>query len=210
MQLSRLRPRTRLRCFLLRLALNRDSYFARMTWFESHLKGQSTIAGKPVPWYTYAAIDFIASRLKPQMTVFEYGSGNSTLWYAERVAHVTACEHDPQWAETVRGRLPQNALLAERPLGEEYVEEVGRHNKLFDIVVIDGRMRNACAGRCVAFLSTGGVIIWDNSERQEYQSGMKMLEEAGFRRIDFTGMGPINTYGWMTSIFYRSDNIFGI
>jgi tRNA A58 N-methylase Trm61 len=179
-------------------------------WFDSHLNGQSTLAGSPVPWYTYAAINFLSPRLKPHMEVFEYGSGNSTLWYAERVAHVVTCEHNREWADIVRKNLPQNAVLAERPLGSAYVDEIGNYDRKFDIVAIDGRMRSACSRRCVPYLSPGGVIIWDNSERQEYQEAMTALERDGFRRIDFIGMGPINIYGSMTSIFYRSDNVLGI
>lgn len=181
-----------------------------MGWFESYLNGQSTVAGQPVPWYNYAAIDFVSSRLKPEMYVFEYGAGNSTRWYAERVTHVIACEHDHAWADIVRQKLPQNATLVERALGDEYVSEIGKHGRHFDLVVIDGRMRSACAKQCLAFLSSNGVIIWDNSDRPEYREGTEMLEAAGFRRIDFTGMGPIATIGTMTSVFYRSHNIFGI
>ena len=36
----------------------------------------------PLPWVTYGFIDFISERLNKSIDVFEYGSGNSTLWYA--------------------------------------------------------------------------------------------------------------------------------
>lgn len=142
------------------------------------------------------------------MQVFEYGSGNSTLWYARHVAHVTACEHDHDWATMVRQKLSQNTLLIENDLGDAYVDEIAKHDRKFDVIVIDGRMRNLCAERCMPFLTANGVIIWDNSDRPEYQAGLKMLMELGFRCVDFTGMGPINVYGWTTSIFYRDNNVF--
>jgi hypothetical protein len=31
-----------------------------------------------------------------------------------------------------------------------------------------------------------------------------------FRRLDFTGLGPINASPWCTSIFYRRKNCFDI
>ena len=33
------------------------------------------------------------------MNIFEYGAGNSTLYYAEKVSHVISVEHDKKWFE---------------------------------------------------------------------------------------------------------------
>ena len=34
-----------------------------------------------LPWISYGAIDFLDGYLKPDMTVYEYGSGGSTLFF---------------------------------------------------------------------------------------------------------------------------------
>ncbi len=38
-----------------------------------------------LPWFSYAAIEFLDSWLSPPMKVCEYGSGGSTLFFARRV-----------------------------------------------------------------------------------------------------------------------------
>lgn len=52
--------------------------------------------GAPVPWYTYPCIDFLEARLDPSLSVFEYGSGLSTIWYARRVDEVVGVEHSQE------------------------------------------------------------------------------------------------------------------
>src|SRR5258707_11961351 len=44
------------------------------------------LSNKPLPWVTYPFIEFIAERLKNNLEIFEFGCGNSTLYYADKVA----------------------------------------------------------------------------------------------------------------------------
>ncbi len=46
------------------------------------------------PWLVFDAIHFLENWLKPGMRVFEYGSGVSTFFFAQRVAEVTNEERD--------------------------------------------------------------------------------------------------------------------
>lgn len=39
--------------------------------------------GNALPWLPYSAINLLQERLKEEMIVFEYGSGNSTLWLSK-------------------------------------------------------------------------------------------------------------------------------
>src|SRR5688572_22901839 len=62
-------------------------------WLRSYRERRPvTQGGEPIPWYTYSAIDFLAERLPPDATVFEFGAGHSTLWYARRVARVVSVD----------------------------------------------------------------------------------------------------------------------
>jgi hypothetical protein len=193
--------------------LGLSSHLHTQGWFASRATSTSVDAsGAPLPWYTYGAIAFLEPRLRANMSIFEFGSGNSTLWWSRRVSRVASCEHDSDWYEDVRSRLPSNVEYRLATLGEngEYAQSVLQGHRTFDIVVIDGRDRVACALNTPRALKGDGVIVWDNSDRSEYQSGYDYLVEQGFKRIDFWGMGPINTYGWCTSIFYRRENCLGI
>lgn len=168
--------------------------------------------GQPLPWYTYPAISFLTPRIKSDFSVFEYGSGNSTLWWAERVKKVKAVEHDPLWGEIVRGMLPENASLEvfELEAGGAYSKASLAANEKFDVIVVDGRDRINCAHAAAKALTPRGVLLWDNTERRRYHSGFDRLYELGFRRLEFRGLAPIRAIALETSIFYRPDNCLGI
>ena len=48
-----------------------------------------------------------------------------------------------------------------------------------------------------------GVVVLDNSDWDSLQAGITALTNAGFRRLDFFGLGPMNSFSTMTSVFYR-------
>jgi len=111
-------------------------------WLRSFDQGEPVDAdGRPVPWLVYPVLDFLAPRLRADMSVFEYGSGNSTLWWAARVREVVSCEHDREWYERIRARAPANVTLHHVPLeyGGDYCRRVAGFSGAFDIVVVDGR-----------------------------------------------------------------------
>lgn len=182
-------------------------------WLLSFQLGQPVDQQKkPIPWMTYSFISFLEGRVKRSMDVFEYGCGNSTLWWASRVSSVISCEHDLEWFEKVREKIPANVSLHHIPLkkGGLYSKKVAEYEKKFDIVVIDGRDRVNCALHSLGSLKVDGVIIWDNSDRKEYQEGYQFLLENRYKRLDFFGMGPINPDSWCTSVFYQESNCLGI
>lgn len=195
------------------LFLLRQGYLRDVGWLRStRSREPQSKDGAPLPWITYPALRFLEPRLSSSMEVFEYGSGNSTLWWAERVGSVEACEHDPEWFEKTRVRLPANARVIHRELGPggSYTSAAAASERSFDIIVIDGRERLECAKRCLPALKERGVIVWDNSEREEFREGLEFLSAHDFRQLTFEGLGPVNPYVWRTSILYRRDNCLGI
>jgi hypothetical protein len=177
-------------------------------WLESYRRGVPTSANGPLPWFTYAAIAFLEPRLQRDLSVFEYGAGYSTLWWAARVQQVKSCENDRAWYSRMASTCPANAELFYEPRGPSYSQKAAEFSS--DIIVIDGRDRVDCARACLPGLRPGGVIVWDNSDRERYQDGFDWLGQNGFRRLDFGGLGPVNFTPWVTSIFYRSENCLGI
>lgn len=55
-----------------------------------------------------------------------------------------------------------------------------------------------------------GIIIWDDTERKEYQTGYNFLKEHGYKQMELSGI----TYGielkHFTSIFYKKNNLLGL
>ena len=72
--------------------------------FPRTLESKLPIAadGSPLPWYTYPAIEYFNQLDVSGLNIFEYGSGNSSLYWAHKGANVWSVEHDPVWYETMR------------------------------------------------------------------------------------------------------------
>jgi len=183
-------------------------------WFLSRFVSAPVDENKsPLPWFTYASIHFIQQKLKnTPFTVFEFGSGNSTLWFASKVQRIFSVEHDKEFYAHKKNELKafDNIECELIPLGEGYSDKILDFTNEFDVIVIDGRERVQCAKKCLKALKTDGIIIWDNSDRDEYAEGYDHFLKNGFKKIDFRGIGPISHSEWQTSIFYRTDNCFDI
>lgn len=188
-----------------------DSALKQYGWFQSFSQRMSVDgAGNPIPWYTYSFMFFLEPRLRTDFRVFEYGSGNSTRWYSQKVHSIDAVEHDHEWIKIIAPKLPDNVKLMERALGKSYVQAVGEIGEKFDVIVVDGRQRVKCVSFAKDFLKPEGVLILDNSERYWYQDAKDLMQQHGFRRLDFRGMGPIVGYEFCSSVFYRDGNCLGI
>ena len=193
-------------------SLKKSGYLFDKGWFNS-FKSKLPInkENEPIPWMTYPFIDFIPSRLNSNMKIFEYGSGNSTLWWSKRVKTIISCEHDKLWYNSLLNNLPENVTLEYREVENgNYAKKICEYVNEFDIIIIDGRDRISCAKNSLLALKKDGIIIWDNSDRKEYQEGYNFLTSQGFKRIDFIGLGPINVMSWATSVFYKSDNCLNL
>ncbi len=189
-------------------------YLKPKGWLLSRYLYQPVHAnGQPIPWITYASLHFISQKLEhTSFKVFEYGSGNSTLWFSERVKHIVSVEHDTTYYDIVKSKIQSRSnvtyILAD--LEDGYSKKVLAYKNAFDIIIIDGRDRIDCTKNSIEALNEHGIIIWDNSDREKYQEAYDFLTNAGFKKIDFKGLGPIGHIEWQTSIFYKTNNCFGI
>ena len=57
------------------------------------------------PWTSQAATAIFKALLTKDMVGLEYGSGNSTLFFASRIKHLTSVEHDAKWYALVSKQL---------------------------------------------------------------------------------------------------------
>jgi len=182
-------------------------------WFNSfRLKVPVDCNNNPLPWMPYPFIDFIRTRLALNMIIFEFGSGNSTLFFSSRVKHVTAVEHDFDWFNTIKNKIPNNVKINYISLNdaEKYSMFANSGNVSYDIIIVDGRKRVDCIINSVNALSNNGVIILDDSEREKYTEGKQFLKNIGFKEIDFWGISPGQTYKKCTSVFYKQINCLGL
>lgn len=191
----------------------RGGYLSDVGWYRTVAEGRIVDAdGRPIPWLVYPMIRLLSERCRESdFTVFEYGAGSSTLWWAERAERVTSVEHDVNWFDSLIGEVPPNVSLVHIPLaeGDEYERAVLADGP-FDVIVIDGRRRSECGPHAIRQLSDRGVLIWDNSDRPRYGAALLAIEAAGFRRLELCGMAPRDNISSCTSVFYRPGNLLGI
>ena len=61
--------------------------------------------GLPIPWYTYPAIEYIRQFDYSGKRIFEYGSGNSTLFWANLCFRLVSVEDNKRWYEKIKKKL---------------------------------------------------------------------------------------------------------
>lgn len=184
------------------------------------------IAALDVPWWTYRAIDEVEAWLDSRKTpvrVFEWGSGASTVWLARRVDEVHSVEHHRGFGEMMLANLgdhPNADLViveaepssdptigsAKEGHGEmdftRYVGHIDDIGGMFDLVVIDGRAREACLTAALGHLAPEGVIVFDNTRRARYR---RAIDAAPVTTTVFGGLTPTLPYPDQTSILRRHD-----
>lgn len=191
--------------------LRRKSFLKKVGWFKSFRKGKSVDADfNPIPWFTYSAIHLIETRLPEDATVFEYGSGLGTGWWAEHAAKVDAVEHNEKWVKQIKPKMPDHVQILFRELRQGYESAVSERGKPYDVIIVDGRNRVECCKNSVASLSERGILIFDDSNREKYREGVQFLLDSGFRQLPLRGFSPIEFLECETSVFYREENILGL
>ena len=58
----------------------------------------------------FPAVERLDQILTAEARVFEYGSGGSTIYFAQRVREVVSVEHEPSWHSRVRAELAHRRL----------------------------------------------------------------------------------------------------
>jgi hypothetical protein len=167
-----------------------------------------------VPWWSFPAIRAVEQWLarRDDVRAFEYGSGASTAWLARRCRSVVSTEHEVGFmrlvASQVAGDNVELRLAEPTPCDEprvrsgrkgcsrldfsSYVDAIG--NGKYDLIVVDGRAREACLERALEQLADGGLIVFDNSERARYAAALARV------RL------PMRRYrGWAPALPYRSE-----
>ncbi|MVM38059.1 SAM-dependent methyltransferase [Spirosoma sp. HMF3257] len=155
--------------------------------------------GQPIPWYSYPMIEYIQQLDCSQKTVFEYGSGNSTLFWASRSKHVVAIEDDPTWYAQIKPKLPANVTYLLVDNKEAYVQAIMQFETPFDVIIVDGSHRYDCTHKARPQLSATGFMILDNSDW--FIESAAFLRSTDLIEVDMAGFNPINGYATTTSIF---------
>ncbi len=116
---------------------------------------------------------------------------------------------DNYMAESPRSIFGYDAAkMTRRGLNDQdfvaYANQINQSQGKFDFIVIDGMARRLCARFAPDKLAPNGIIIFDNSNRSDYQEGYQHLISRGFYQIRFSGMVPGINFPTCTSIFLKN------
>jgi predicted O-methyltransferase YrrM len=145
------------------------------------------------PWITAGAIMALEEIVRPEFNVLEFGSGGSTIFFARRCKTIVSFEHDPSWAELVKGALPEDSNVT------IFVGGVKRSLKImgsdlaksnYDIVFVDS---GPTYGRRRIFLDNCG----------------RFIQKGGYLVVDNYGMGPLRDFDYTDFEVYIFDSIRG-
>ena len=135
-------------------------------------------------WLCHDAVQFLEEWLEPVDIGFQWGSGDSTIWLAKRIRHLTSVEHDPARARKVRAQLQAQGLEkrisyhleshgnAMENLDAAYVRMVDTvTDHSLDFSLVGGPLPSACCLASILKLKSGSLLILDNADRYLCHNG---------------------------------------
>jgi hypothetical protein len=187
------------------LCLMNEGYLFRRGWINSLLYNKVIgSTNEPIPWFSYPAIDFLKNYLPKNATIFEYGSGYSTLFFSTNYYHVTSVENDSSWYNKISSLTEaENCIIHFKNQKEEYINTIEHSNDLFDLIVVDGSWRNECLEKAIRQLKSTGMLILDDADRIEYNNSIELLKKNNFILIPFIGMSALSYEDHHTLICFK-------
>ena len=200
---------------------SRDDRLRHWAYSLTRVHDSLAIAELDVPWWTYRAIDVVDSWLQSHprpIRIFEYGSGASTLWLAKRADEVHSVEHhrgfgeymspvlekagniDFRIVEPVKTANPTVPSAKEDHAGldfADYVATIDQVGGKFDLIVIDGRAREACLRASLPHLADSGMVVFDNTKRRRY---LDAIAATPLKHRQLRGLTPTLPYPDETSL----------
>jgi hypothetical protein len=164
------------------------------------------------PWLVPSATNELAELVTPASHILELGSGHSTSWFATRAASVRSFEHDGDWGDRVKGELRAQRLRnahVEVIDPSQFIDAIARlPDGSIDVALVDCAPvadRVACAAMAARKVRPGGYLVFDDSDRREYQQVDDVLD--GWKVKRFCGVKSLPLVATETSIYRRPDAV---
>lgn len=186
-------------------------YLKELGWFNCLKTGDHlNEKGEHIPELTYSFIKILDERLNRSMSVLEFGIGFSSIYYSKKSKKLLIFETSEEWAKKIGKQLEDNSKIEMVTDLQDSINAVENLDEKYDMVIIDSdpKVRNEFVEPALKALSERGVIIFDDSHRDEFRKGMEILENhPDYKKIDFYGISPGSFNERSTTVFYRTNNV---
>jgi hypothetical protein len=162
----------------------------------------------PIPLYTYPAIEYLNSLDVANKNIFEFGSGQSTLYWLKNACNVASVENNQIWVDKLKPQLinfnNHQYIFADKK--DAYINSILEFpDYYFDLIIIDGVFsRYLCAKNVIKKIKKDGLVILDNSDW--YPNTARFLKDnLDFIQVDFYGFRPAKPEAAVTSMFFSRN-----
>lgn len=120
------------------------------------------------PWLTADAVNILSTMIGASDIGVEFGSGRSTVWFAQRLGRLISVEHDKLWFDKVGSELSRVHLLSKvdyhfAPDEASYLRPLHElPDCSVDFCLVDGELREDCALVAIEKLKPGSLLVIDN------------------------------------------------
>ena len=118
----------------------------------------------------------ILEELKPKRCL-EWGAGGSTLYFPRNHEFIElwlSLEHDKEWYEKLKSKVPTNVELVLAKNVEEYIL-YPVHKGKFNFIFVDGKWRLLCMYVASKILDENGVCLLHDSSRPQYRPAINFF-----------------------------------
>jgi len=144
-----------------------------------------------MPWYTLPALKWLTSQNVKDWNVFEYGSGYSTIWWRLNCKHIVSVDNIQDWSIAMSTYFGYNR--------EVYINKINETREN-DCIIVDGEYREDCVVHCLPFLKSGGALIIDNYDSENYDKSQLPSELLTWKHDIY--QQPNHSF-WKTAIFIK-------
>ena len=130
-------------------------YYANKMLFKKGLvksirkKSPILINNSPIPWLTHPFIEYISKLNLRNLSMVEFGSGNSTIFFSKIVKHIESFESNEYFVNHLRKRYNYQGTI--HLVSENYVSKISDFKK--DIIFIDGFDRHGIISNLLEYIS---------------------------------------------------------
>lgn len=205
--LNRLRPD-------MRKQLISFSYLSRYYGQFNSIKKNESVdsSNNPIPWITYPAIEYLGNLDFSEETIFEIGSGNSTIWLSERSKKIISLEEDKAWFEKMKQKVINRKNVELLFIEDRDNDDIYYRLRESSIIFIDGLNREKAFDYIIKNIESLKIkcIVVDNSDWVSiYQKIQEFVNKTGWVDTEFVGFGPQNRYVWSTTVITNPKNRVG-